>query len=79
MVFCTKNYMVIAIIYENFITFKISKWDCINGREMMVGKEIVYNLWDGLWLVRTIEKMDKNSIDADKYIEELYYKYRMYK
>ena len=78
MVFCTEHYMVIALIYVDFVTFKISKWDCINGRETMVEKEVVYNLWDGLWLVRTIEKMDENSIDADKYIEELYYKYRMY-
>ena len=78
MIFCTEHYMVIAIIYKDFITFKISKWDCINGRETMVEKEVVYNLWDGLWLVRTIEKMDENSIDADKYIEELHYKYRMY-
>lgn len=78
MVFCTKHYMVIAIIYENFITFKISKWDYINNRETMVEKEVVFNLWDGMWLIRTIEKMNADSIDADKYIEELYYKYRMY-
>ena len=77
MVFCTEHYMVIAIIYENFITFKISKWDCINNRETMVEKEVIFNLWDGMWLVRTIEKMNENSIDADEYIEELYYKYRM--
>lgn len=78
MVFCTEHYMVIAIIYEDFITFKISKWDYINNRETMVEKEVIFNLWDGMWLIRTIEKMNKDSIDADKYIEELYYKYRMY-
>lgn len=78
MVFCTEHYMVIAIIYEDFITFKISKWDYINNRETMVEKEVIFNLWDGMWLIRTIEKMNEDSIDADKYIEELYYKYRMY-
>lgn len=78
MVFCTEHYMVIAIIYEDFITFKISKWDYINNRETMVEKEVIFNLWDGMWLIRTIEKMNADSIDTDKYIEELYYKYRMY-
>ena len=78
MVFCTEHYMVIAIIYENFITFKISKWDCINNKETMVEKEVIFHLLDGMWLIRTIEKMNADSIDADKYIEELYYKYRMY-
>ena len=78
MVFCTEHYMVIAIIYEDFITFKISKWDYINNRETMVEKEVIFNLWDGMWLLRTIEKMNADSIDTDKYIKELYYKYRMY-
>lgn len=78
MVFCTEHYMVIAIIYEDFVTFKISKWDYINNRETMIEKEVIFNLWNGMWLIRTIEKMNADSIDADKYIEELYYKYRMY-
>lgn len=77
MVFCTEHYMVIAFIYVDFVTFKISKWDCDNNRQIIIG-EVVFNLWDGMWLVDAIEKMDENSIDADKYIEELYYKYRIY-
>lgn len=44
----------------------------------MVDKEVIFNLWDGMWFIRTIEQMDADSINADKYIEELYYKYRMY-
>ena len=74
MVFNTKHYMVIAIIYKDFIKFKISKWDYINNRETMLEKEVIFNLWNGMWLIRTIKKMDADSIDADKYIEELYYK-----